>query len=497
MRPGFGAGIGPAPSPGAIRERYGTMTDSTGMAAAQPAAGDLAEPGDRGYRRGKGRETVLKNVFVFGLNDFNRSLMERLPGAAGYRIHGLVPNEAVEEPDHYDVPAILAAAETQLDAFDGPIDAIVGYIDIPVGTLLPILGRQYDVPTPSLESVLKCQHKYWSRVEQAKVIPQAVPRFARFDPFDDDPLAAIDLDFPFWIKPVKSAGSYLGFRIDSREQFFDKLALIRAEIGRLSEPFNHLMGFADLPADMAEVDCHYCIAEEIIGGHQCTLEGFVHGGEVTVYGVIDSVRYPGSSAFLRYEYPSKLPAPVQARTIELTQRVLAQIGLDHSTFNVEYFWDEAADKLWLLEINTRISQSHSDLFFNVDGASNHLAMIEIGLGRRPNMPFRKGAHARSAKWYYRRFEDAYVEAVPGPEDIAAVQRRFPEARVQINVHPGMRLSQLVEQDSYSFDLAWLFLGGADTPDLESRYREALGLLPFRFSGYAEKDVPPVNGESRP
>lgn len=426
----------------------------------------------------------MENVFVFGLDDFNRQLLERLPQADRYNFIGLVANAAVEEPEEYDIPAILGAAEAQLDAFAGSVDAIVGYIDIPVGTLLPILGRKYGVPTPSLESVLKCQHKYWSRLEQAKVIPEAVPRFARFDPFADDPLAAIGLDFPFWIKPVKSAGSYLGFRIDGPEPFREKLALIRAEIGRLSEPFNQLLSYADLPADMAEVDGHYCIAEGIIGGHQCTLEGFVHRGEVVIYGAVDSVRYPDSSAFLRYEYPSKLPPAVQERMADLTRRTLRQVGLDRSTFNAEFFWDEAADKIWLLEINTRISQSHGDLFHNVDGASNHLAMVEIGLVRRPRMPRRRGTFARSAKWYLRRFADAYVETVPGPADIAAVQARFPEARVRINVHPGMRLSELVEQDSYSFDLAWIFLGGADTPELEARYRRALELLPFRFSGYA-------------
>lgn len=423
----------------------------------------------------------MKNVFVFGLNDFNRALIERLPEAGQYDLIGLVANDEVEEPEEYDIPAIMAAAESQLDAFDGSIDAICGYIDIPVGTILPILGRKYGVPSPTLESALKCQHKYWSRIEQARVIPEAVPRFAHFDPFEADPLSQIGLNFPFWIKPVKSAGGYLGFRIDNHEQLLDKLEIIRREIGRLSEPFNELLGYADLGPGMADIDCHHCIAEEIIGGHQCTLEGFVFEGDVTVYGAVDSIRYPDRTVFLRYEYPSKLPETVQARMEDLLKRALAQIGLDHSTFNVEFFWDEAADKIWLLEINTRISQSHSDLFHNVDGASNHLAMIETALGRRPRMPYRQGDFARSAKWYYRRLEDAYVEAVPAPADIAAVQARFPEARVQINVRPGMRLSELVEQDSYSYDLAWIFVGGADTAELESRYREALELLPFRFS----------------
>ncbi len=59
--------------------------------------------------------------------------------------------------------------------------------------------------------------------------------------------------------------------------------------------------------------------------------------------------------------------------------------------------------------------------------------------------------------------------------------RHASRKPAINVRPGMRLSELVEQDSYSYDLAWIFVGGADTSELESRYREALELLPFRFS----------------
>jgi len=35
-----------------------------------------------------------------------------------------------------------------------------------------------------------------------------------------DPLKQISLSFPFWIKPVKSFGSYLGFCIDSEKKFY-------------------------------------------------------------------------------------------------------------------------------------------------------------------------------------------------------------------------------------------------------------------------------------
>jgi len=75
-----------------------------------------------------------------------------------------------------------------------------------------------------------CEHKYWSRVEQAASVPEVVPAFAGFDPFDDNALESIDLEYPFWIKPVKSHSSQLGFMIENAEQFHEAIPDIREKI---------------------------------------------------------------------------------------------------------------------------------------------------------------------------------------------------------------------------------------------------------------------------
>jgi hypothetical protein len=69
-------------------------------------------------------------------------------------------------------------ARDTLRSFDGPIDAVVGYWDLPSIVMLPILRREFGLRGPTLESVLRCQHKYWSRVEQARAVPDEVPGFA-------------------------------------------------------------------------------------------------------------------------------------------------------------------------------------------------------------------------------------------------------------------------------------------------------------------------------
>lgn len=424
---------------------------------------------------------MKKNVFVMGLNEFNRPLLQTIKGVEHYRFHTLLENQEVEEAEVYRVGELLDKARAQLRAFPGRIDAIIGYIDMPVGFMVPILCREFGLPTASVESVLKCQHKYWSRLEQSRVIPDHVPRFDLVNPFYEDPLSQIGLDYPFWLKPVKSAGSYLGYRIHDRREFDSRLRVIRDNIRRLSDSFNHVLEYATLPDDIAGIDFSHCIAEQIVGGRQCTLEGYVSRGEFHVFGVVDSIRHANRCTFSRYEYPSGLPGRVTRRMIELTRRFLAHIDFDDSPFNVEFFWDRDHDRIWLLEVNTRNSQSHSYLFAQVDGASNHQTMVEVALGQRPTMPHRQGKYRYAAKYFYRKFEDAVVEKIPTPEKVEAVQRLVPDALIKVNVEEGMKLWHLREQDSYSYDIAWIFVAADTRPELRDKYRQCVASLEFRFA----------------
>lgn len=126
-----------------------------------------------------------QNIFVVGLDDSNLPMLEAVPDAGSYRFHRLLTVGELQEGE-VSVPALMDRARAVLDAHDGSIDAIVGYWDFPVSTLVPMLGKEYGVRTTSLESVVKCEHKYWSRLEQQKVIDE-YPQFGRVDLEADDP----------------------------------------------------------------------------------------------------------------------------------------------------------------------------------------------------------------------------------------------------------------------------------------------------------------------
>lgn len=90
----------------------------------------------------------------------------------------------------------------QLEKFEGPVDAIIGFWDFPVSSMVPILCQRFGkLCCASLEAVVKYEHKYWSRLERQKVIDE-YPRFGLVDPErDTDPPEG--MSFPMWIKPVK------------------------------------------------------------------------------------------------------------------------------------------------------------------------------------------------------------------------------------------------------------------------------------------------------
>jgi hypothetical protein len=424
----------------------------------------------------------MRHVFVVGLDDFHLRQLHTLPGADEIRFHPLFTRAELKQQDHFPVARLLDEGRRLLREFPEPIAAVIGYWDFPVSTVLPILRQAVGLPGPSLEAVLKCEHKYWSRLKQAEVVPAQVPPFCAIDPFAEDPLAQLTIDYPFWLKPVKAVLSHLGFRIDSEADFRRALPTIRAKIGRYAEPFNLILQHARLPPEIARVDGWHCIAEGIISdGRQCTQEGYSCGGDVSVYGTIDSLRTgPVGSSFDRYQYPSRLPPAVRERMAAITERVIRHIGYDMAPFNIEHFWDPASDRISLLEINARLSKSHALLFRMVDGRYHHQVMLDLGFGRRPAFPQGRGGHRTAAKFMVRHFADACVARAPTPEELAAVEAAMPWCRIQMEVDTGMRLSDLRDQDSYSYEIATIFVGAATDRELEARYRDCLRQLPLRL-----------------
>lgn len=211
---------------------------------------------------------MKRNIFIVALEDKQKAMLETLRESKELEIHSLLTVETAVEAKEFSFNDTLSTARESLASFPGTIDAIIAQWDFPTSVLVPILCKEQGIPYPSVTSVLTCEHKLWSRIEQQKVIPEVVPRSCGVDPFAETPFEQVTLNYPFWIKPVKAFSSHLGFKIESYEQFEAAIEEIRNNINQLGDPFTEVLEYANTPEEIKRLGGNACTAEEIISGVQ-------------------------------------------------------------------------------------------------------------------------------------------------------------------------------------------------------------------------------------
>ena len=153
---------------------------------------------------------------------------------------------------------------------------------------------------------LICQSKYLSRLAQSRIVPDAVPPFW---PIDVAEYARLPdgLVFPAFVKPMKSFFSIGAQRIETA-----------AELREVKRKWAELDAFF-MPLDRllrrhigVEIGTTRLIAEGLLKGAQVTVEGYAYGGDVHILGVVNSIFFPGTLAFSRFDYPSALPEPCRS-----------------------------------------------------------------------------------------------------------------------------------------------------------------------------------------
>mgnify|MGYP000284681887 CR=1 FL=1 len=266
---------------------------------------------------------------------------------------------------------------------------------------------------------------------------------------------------------------------DSQEALERAVALTPEELlryGAMLHPYSQLLSHYEPDP----IPIHYFIAEASLSGVQVTVDGFVQSGVSTVMGITDSIMYPGTISFERFEYPSSLPEGVQARMVQIANRLMSSVGFDHSCYNIEMFYDPAQDTISIIEINPRMSYQFADLFERVDGMSSFAVQLQLALGKQVHWPRRHGRFAVAASFVMRRFTDALVVSVPDHAQIDEVEQRYPETQLNILCAPGERLSDH-DQDVGSYRYCIVNMAAQSKSELYAHYAELQQLLHFEFA----------------
>jgi biotin carboxylase len=349
------------------------------------------------------------------------------------------------------------------------IHAVVSTDDYPGTALAAALAEHLDLPGPDPKIVLVSQHKYLSRLEQMKHVLECVPPFVLIDANENAPLPG-QLFFPCFLKPVKSFFSIGAQRVESPEELC--LAKRRwANLDAFFLPFERLLQtYAS-----ASIGTNRLIAEGLLSGDQVTLEGYVFDGEVSILGIVDSVFFPGTLAFSRFEYPSSLPEIVQERMVEIARRLISGIGFDYGMFNIEMSYDAESDQIYIIEINPRISSQFADLYEKVDGTNAYEILLDIALGQKPRVKRKQGIHAAAASFVLREFEDCLVAALPSDTELEAISLSYPDVRIELHARKGCRLSDEM-QDGQSYRYGIVNLGGRDRAEMLRKFEDCRGRL---------------------
>ncbi len=338
------------------------------------------------------------------------------------------------------------------------IEAVVSTEDYPGSIFSSIIAQHLGLPGPTPQSVLTCQHKYYSRVTQQKFVPSATPGFMLIDPKNINQ-SSLEMSFPLFVKPVKSYFSIFANQVTDYDEFVRVVQTSLPSKAYL-EPLNwFLENYSSY-----ELNADYLLAERLLQGEQVTVEGYVFDGNVEIMGVVDSIMYPGTICFERFDYPSCLPITVQDRMALIAKQYIKGIGLDYSLFNIEMMYNPATDEIHIIEVNPRMSSQFADLFEKVDGVNTYQILLDIALGIKPSFLRRKGKHKTSASFVLRRFENNQVIKSPTKDEIRHVSEELPDSRIEIFAIQGQDLSAF-KQDGKSFRYGLIHLGAQNKDEL--------------------------------
>jgi hypothetical protein len=345
-----------------------------------------------------------------------------------------------------------------------------------------LTAEQSLLPGTPPEAVLACQHKLYARRVLEKICPENNPHYQELHWQKGEPPPE-GLTYPCYVKPVRAAFSVLARRIRNQEELRRYMDFSWREqwvMQQLIDPFDRMIRERLPQAGNA----HRLMIEEPLRGPQYNLDAFIDHRGLHVLGVVDAVMYPGTQSFQRWELPSRLPAPVIARAAHVAKSFLTEVGFSQGFFNLEFFYDQATDRLTVIEFNPRLSSQFSDLYQRVYGLNPHAMAIALAVGQDPlEVPRTEPLAKIAASLVWRSFSAHEVPPEPSHNQRQAFAQALPHAHLFTFAKSGHALKR---------DLKWLEshrygvvnLGGKDSHDIKARSELASSLLGWPNAPYA-------------
>lgn len=345
-----------------------------------------------------------------------------------------------------------------------------------------LFAQKAGLVAPTPDSIVAAQHKAWMRTQLQQVAPQANLHYELLDCRlgDQPPQIA---GFPHFAKPIKAAYSVLARVCQNQHDLEELIRFAWHEtwvIHRLVEPFERIRKRI-LPQSPT---AHGMMLEQPWRGEQFNLDGYMYQGQAHLLGVVDEVMYPGTQAFMSFDYPSKLPKSLQEKALNIAEKFFNRIGFDQSFFNMEFFADPQTEEIKVIEFNPRLGSQLADLYRRVDGVQVYPMQLALALGEDPRtVPRLSNRVSCASSFVFRRFgsvDDILSQSgtETTAEQRAKFQRNFPDALLlefkKSKVGLGRELKWLGSQRYGIFHL-----GANSQAELDRLYLQACESLGWR------------------
>lgn len=271
-------------------------------------------------------------------------------------------------PSTFDTNRVLQVIEEELDGRQ--LAGVVTWSDAAVETVAAI-GAAHGIPTVSPEAARICRDKGLMRQALASRRPDMCPKFARVSSWEETLDASGTMAYPLVLKPVSGSGSKGIYRVEDEDSLRAAHQALKAFVDPRQDPI-----FTGHGGDL--------ILEEFLAGTEHSVEGVVHDGVVSAFGVTDKRTNEPYRLETGHIFPSQLPAEVLASVGELVHETISSFGLDNTAFHLECIIG-ADGHARLVECAARGAGDFimSDLVGLATGVPGCLNVLRVALGKEP------------------------------------------------------------------------------------------------------------------
>ncbi|MCF8111203.1 MAG: ATP-grasp domain-containing protein [Desulfobacteraceae bacterium] len=365
-------------------------------------------------------------------------------------------------------------------------DGVVGTHDSSA-VFAAIIAEETGKRFASVQSIITCQNKYLCRRIQRACVPEHTPNFCLALDYLRNPER---LQTPFFIKPVRANISFGAHRIETPQELEFYIGSESMDIARFNQYYLEAIGSYSRHYNAINMaTCNSFICEDLIEGHQVTVDGFIFESEVTCFGVTRAVYHPGTNIFSHHEFPYELSPELHSAINSALSRLIPETGINNSFFNAELRVDDAAGTFKIIEINSRIAFQFAKTIEAVTGISPLYMLCEVATGKRPALtPQAEQLFNYCYNFELHRFTDAKILQTPTKSVFNEIALTCPEVRIRNLIHENVNLSDF-KHNPESFRYCILDVPGNSREEILSKYHDVVTMLAYKFDAPEEHPRP--------